>query len=72
MNANDEENAIQMCSKIKRVPSHYEKNAVLFITISNIFWSELQIRLKDASSCWSLDKVSFWTRNWPKLATEQS
>ena len=36
MNANVEENAIQMCSKI-RVPSHFGKNAILFITISNIF-----------------------------------
>ena len=37
MNANVEENAIQMYSKIKRAPSHYEINAVLLIIISDIF-----------------------------------
>ena len=49
MNANIEENAIQMCSKIM-APSHNWKNAVLFITISNIIWLDLLIILKTIHS----------------------
>ena len=49
MNANFEENAFQMCYKI-RAQSHYGKNTVLLITISNIFWLELQLSLKSIHS----------------------
>ena len=49
MNVNVGENAIQMCSKI-RTQSHYGKNTILFITISNIFVLDLGLKLKSIHS----------------------